>query len=86
MVVKKSERKILLAVTGASGSIYAQRMLEFLLATEVGRIYIVCSEAGKQVADFELKHTDEVGSLRRILAGDLLAVEKERIRIFRENI
>jgi 4-hydroxy-3-polyprenylbenzoate decarboxylase len=80
-----SEYKILLAVTGASGSIYAQRMLEFLLLSSVGRIYIVCSDAGKKVVDFELKKSAEQGSLKRILSGELTEAEKNKIRIFHHD-
>ena len=79
------ERKILIAITGASGSIYAQRITEFLLTTDVGRIYLIASDAGKQVLDFELKKSNEPGSLKRIFSGELLDVEKQKIRIFKSD-
>jgi flavin prenyltransferase len=79
------DRKILIAITGASGSIYAQRMTEFLLTTDVGRIYLIASDAGKQVVDFELKKSNDPGSLKRILNGELLDSEKDKIRIFKSN-
>lgn len=85
-MIDKKYRRVLLAITGASGSIYAQRLLQFLLgAPLVDRVYLVCSSAGKQVANFELIGTDEPGSLKRILAGQMLETEKKKIRIFGED-
>jgi len=78
------EQKILLAVTGASGSIYAERMLEFLLESSVGRVYLVCSDAGTKVLNYELKSKESTGSLKRIVNGDLNEVEKKKLRIFSE--
>lgn len=76
------DRRIHLAVTGASGSILAERFLQFLLACGVGRIYLTISEPGQQVVDFELKSSDAVGSLKRIASKNLLDEEKEKIRFF----
>lgn len=85
MLENKLDRKILIAVTGASGSIYAERLLEFLLAIKVERVYLIASKAGKQVVDFELKESNEPGSLKRILSGKLLEQEKKTIRVFKED-
>ena len=76
------DRKILIAVTGASGSIYAQVLINFLL-TQIGcRIYLIFSDIAKQVVNYELKTSDQEGNLKRIIAGKLNALEKEKIRVF----
>lgn len=79
------DRRILLAVTGASGSIYAQRLLEFFCGVGLGRVYLLVSGPGKQVVDFELKRSEEPGSLKRILSGELLESEKKSLRLFKED-
>jgi 4-hydroxy-3-polyprenylbenzoate decarboxylase len=53
-----TERKrVVFAITGASGSIYAQRMLEKLiqLQDQLQEIALIFSEAGKQVWNYELE-------------------------------
>ncbi|GHE93670.1 flavin prenyltransferase UbiX [Thalassotalea profundi] len=47
------ERKITLALTGASGSAYAMRLLECLLAANC-QVYLLCSSAARIVLDTEL--------------------------------
>lgn len=47
------DRKITLALTGASGSAYAMRLLECLLAANC-QIYLLCSTAARIVLDTEL--------------------------------
>jgi len=51
--IKKFEKKITLAVTGASGSPYALRLLECLLAADY-QVYLLCSSAGRIVFDTEV--------------------------------
>ncbi|MBP6217838.1 MAG: UbiX family flavin prenyltransferase [Oligoflexales bacterium] len=47
--------KILIGITGASGSIYAERLLQELAPIEsVEKIYVVATESGASVARFEL--------------------------------
>lgn len=47
--------KITLAITGASGSIYAQRLARKLCASEqVERLYVVLSKTARKVAQYEL--------------------------------
>ncbi|HCH69239.1 MAG TPA: aromatic acid decarboxylase [Colwellia sp.] len=50
---KKFDKKITLAITGASGSAYALRLLECLLAANY-QVYLLCSSAGRIVLDTEL--------------------------------
>ncbi len=49
-------RKIIIAITGASGSIYAKKLIEKLenYTQEIKNIEVVFSEAGKQVWNYEL--------------------------------
>lgn len=47
------DRKITIAITGASGSAYALRLLECLVAANY-QIYLLCSSAGRVVLDTEL--------------------------------
>ena len=49
-------KKIIIAITGASGSIYAKRLIEKLekFADNIKNLELVFSEAGKQVWDFEI--------------------------------
>ncbi len=47
------EKKITLAITGASGSAYALRLLECLLAANY-QVYLLCSSAGRIVLDTEV--------------------------------
>jgi len=52
-----SKRKIIIAITGASGSIYAKRLIERFEehTAQVKNLEIVFSDAGKQVWNFEIK-------------------------------
>jgi len=50
-------KKIIIAITGASGSIYAKNILEKLntLKKDISGLDIIISDAGKQVWEYELK-------------------------------
>ena len=50
-------KKIVVAITGASGSIYAKRLIDKLkdLKKEISDLEIVITDAGKQVWEYELK-------------------------------
>ncbi len=45
--------KVIVAVSGASGSIYAVRLLEFLKATDI-EVHLICSKGGIRVVKHEL--------------------------------
>ncbi len=47
------KEKITLAITGASGSLYALRLIECLVAADV-QLYILCSSAARVVFDTEV--------------------------------
>lgn len=83
--IPPSDRKILLAITGASGSAYGQMLLRFLLGEVKCRVYLVVSSIGQQVIAHELKQNDQLGNLRRICAGELLDQEKRLLRVFQDN-
>jgi len=55
-----SKRKIVVAITGASGAIYAQLLLQKLqqLSPQIAELAIVMSDNAKQVWQFELDNTD----------------------------
>ena len=78
-----SESRILVGVTGASGSIYANRLLECLYPI-VDRIYVVATSAGKSVIAHELAPKDEL-LLSRVIAGKTTADERAKIRLFDES-
>jgi 4-hydroxy-3-polyprenylbenzoate decarboxylase len=75
---KSQMTKILIGVTGASGGIYASRLLD-VLSDKVERIYLVCTESGLKVIRHELKkeHT-----LRRLIDGEMSEQEKSTFRVF----
>lgn len=76
---------IIVAVTGASGSAYAQMLIEFLLTHTTDHIYLVISNIGKQVVRYELKPSTHSGSLVRLLSEKLNTTEATRIRIFNDQ-
>jgi len=74
----KYPARVLIGVTGASGGIYASRLLETLI-DKVERIYLVVTDSGQKVARYELSKDD---ILIRIMAGSLTESEKTKVRIF----
>lgn len=71
------EQRILIGITGASGSIYAERLLQILTA-KLQRVYLIVTDSGKQVVDHELRKSETEFSLRKIL----LDKKHPRVRIF----
>ena len=78
------DRRILIGLTGASGSIYAERLVEILLPV-VPRIYLVATDAAREVARHELKKKVEGFSLLRALEGEFTDTERNVIRMFRQD-
>jgi 4-hydroxy-3-polyprenylbenzoate decarboxylase len=64
------EQRILVGVTGASGAVYAERLVD-ILRRRVARIYLVFSETALQVVRNELKPNEAGFSLVRAAAGEL---------------
>ena len=58
--VSMSKRKIVVAITGASGAVYAQLLLQKLqqLSAQLAEVAIVMSDNAKQVWQFELDNAD----------------------------
>lgn len=77
-------RRILLAVTGASGTVYAERLAEVLLPI-VPRIYLLMSAAGEKVAYHELNKKASGFSLIRVLKGELTEQEKSVVRVLKNE-
>jgi flavin prenyltransferase len=73
--------RILVGVTGASGSVYADRLLQ-LLVKETGRVYLVVTDSGEKVAGHELTKNS---LLLRAMNGSLTKSEKEIIRVFNNS-
>jgi 4-hydroxy-3-polyprenylbenzoate decarboxylase len=78
------KRRITVGVTGASGSIYAQRLLQWLERSgEVGRIDLVITQAGVRVMNEELG-INVAGTDRRV-ARELLGDDSEKLIIHSAN-
>jgi 4-hydroxy-3-polyprenylbenzoate decarboxylase len=73
--------RVLVGVTGASGSIYADRLLQ-ILVDQVERVYLVSTDSGAKVAAHELT---KKSLLLRALTGQLNSTEKETIRVFKNE-
>ena len=70
-------QRILIGITGASGSIYAQRLLQ-VLTEQLERVYLIVTDSGRQVVEHELRKNDSEFSLRKILADK----KHPRLRLF----
>jgi len=69
---------VLVGVTGASGAIYADRLVK-ILSKSIERVYVVVTDTGEKVARHELPS----GSLLlKAMAGKLDKSEKDIIRVF----
>lgn len=78
------DKRILLSITGASGSIFAERLAEYLCqAEDVARVYIVASKAAVQVVQHELKPHSDRFSLREVLKDKKSSHDaSEKMRVF----
>ena len=83
--MSRPEQRIVVGITGASGSVYAERLVEELLARDIPRIYVLATEAGKQVVNYELKPRREGFSLIAALAGELQESFRDRVRVLRND-
>jgi 4-hydroxy-3-polyprenylbenzoate decarboxylase len=78
-------RRIAVALTGASGSIYAERLLAFL-SSHVERVYLVATDSGVAVAQHELVRAGSDGfSLLSALKGEMTDAQKQVVRVFQNN-
>ena len=81
---KKMLSRVFIAVTGASGSIYAERLVNALLP-KVDRIYLSFTDTAKQVLRHELSYHEEGFSLVGSLKGKINEDFAEKIKIFSVN-
>jgi 4-hydroxy-3-polyprenylbenzoate decarboxylase len=78
------DRRVLVAVTGASGSVYAERLID-VLRTRVARVYVLFSDTGAKVVRHELKAHEDGFSLARAAQGQLLEGERQVIRLLKND-
>ncbi len=75
--MEKPSPRILIGITGASGAVYAQRLLQ-VLTEQLQRVYLIVTDSGRQVVDHELSNSADEFSLRKILSDK----KHPRLRIF----
>ena len=78
------DRRVLVGITGASGSVYAERLVEELLK-KVSRVYLVVTVAGRQVCRHELAKKTSGFSLLNVLSGQTDPEYRQALRVFSEN-
>lgn len=83
-MTKKLGQRVLVAVTGASGSIYAERLVE-VLRERVDRIYLLFSDSGMKVCRHELRPKDQGFSLVRASEGHLDERDRSTIRLLKND-
>ena len=76
--------RILVGVTGASGSIYAERLIQVLLGI-VPRVYLIITESGAAVAKHELSENPGQFSLVSAASAVVAPEWREKLRIFRND-
>ena len=78
-------KQVALAITGASGAPYAQRLLEILLASNI-TVHLMVSAAGRIVLSDELdwKLPARAGDIQAMLA-EQYGCEREQIRVYGEQ-
>jgi flavin prenyltransferase len=78
--------RIFVGITGASGSIYAQRLIQELLSIKVDRIYVCASQTAKKVIAHELSSSKQMNinsfCLKRLLQGEIRDEHKKTLRLF----
>lgn len=73
-----SSKRILIAITGASGSIYANRLLEILLP-RFERVYLLTTKSAVEVIRYEMKASS---LLCKIVCGKTPELYKKTLRYF----
>ena len=73
--------RIAVGITGASGSVYAEKLIDELIK-RVPRVYCILSNAGKQVCQFELKKNPDSFSLLNVIEGRMQEPTNEIVRVF----
>lgn len=83
-MTKKLEHRILVGVTGASGSVYAERLIE-VLKTKVERVYVLFTDSGVKVCRHELKANRDGFSLLRASEGHVDEKDRNVIRLLKND-
>lgn len=76
-----NSKRIFVAVTGASGSVYADRLVQCLRG-KVDRIYLCATDAGLKVVEHELP---SASVLRSLLNGEITGTDRELFRVFKND-
>jgi len=83
-MTKTLTRRLVVGITGASGSIYAERLISEAL-DHFDRIYLIATDSGRQVVEHELKVHDDGFSLIKALRAELNDKEKNIIRVLNNS-
>jgi len=75
------DKRIIVGVTGASGSIYAERLIEALSST-VGRVYLIVTDKGEQVVRHELTPSSDRFSLVNTIKSPNNEFTPKNLRVF----
>jgi 4-hydroxy-3-polyprenylbenzoate decarboxylase len=80
------DKRVAVAVTGASGSVYAEALIQFLLE-QIDRVYLIVTESGRAVIEHEVSRKTEPDRfcLRRALTGEWTENERLKLRSFQCN-
>jgi 4-hydroxy-3-polyprenylbenzoate decarboxylase len=83
----EAHRTITLAITGASGSLFAREMLRALEADErVGCVNLICTDSGLRVVAEELGLSGRDDLVRQLLGGEALKTHLQSNRDIGANI
>ncbi len=74
--------RISVGITGASGAVYADRLVAFLVKN-VDRVYLTLTPTAEKVLAHEISDRESI--LLRSLNGQLNSEEKEVLRLFKNN-
>lgn len=74
--------RVTVGITGASGAIYAERLVD-LLSEKIDRTYLVMTPTAEKVIQHELASQNSL--LLSCMNGNLEPVKREKIRIFRNT-
>lgn len=74
--------RITVGISGASGAIYAEKLISHI-SESMERTYIIMTSTAEKVIQHEL--AGQTSLLLRCISGDLTPTEREKIRVFKNN-